>query len=104
MGNENFAISQEKTSSGIIFTVKGRIDTINAVELGYEFDNAIKSGQTHLVLNMLRVEYLCSTGIRVILKAYKEAKAAGGRFGIEKPSECVKNVLGIVALDEMLIV
>jgi len=95
----NFAITQE----GAKLTVQGRIDSNNAVKLGSELEKIIKGGQTNIILNMLLVEYLCSTGIRAILKAYKEVKAVGGSFGIEEPSECVKNVLGMVALNEMLI-
>ena len=103
METGNFVITQESTSSGIKFTVRGRIDSTNAVELGHKLDNAIKGGQISIVVNMLRVEYMSSTGIRVILKAYKDAKAAGGKLGIEEPSENVRNVLGLVALNEMLI-
>jgi len=103
MGAESFTITQEKTSNGVKFTVQGRVDTINAAELEYSLEQAAKGGHTNIVLNMLRVEYLSSTGIRVILKAYKEAKTAGKKFGIERPSECVKHVLGMVALEEMLV-
>jgi len=76
---------------------------MNSAGLAYKLEQTIKGGQTHIVLNMLRVEYLCSIGIRAILKAYKETKAAGGKLGIEMPSECVQNVLGTVALNEMLV-
>ena len=99
MTSGNFIITQEGTK----LTIQGRIDSTNAVELGYTLDQVLKKGQTNIILNMLRVEYLCSTGIRMILKAYKEALAAGGKLGIEMPSESVKNVLGIVALNEMLV-
>ena len=99
MSNEKFTITQEGTT----FIIQGRVDSTNAAELEHNLDKALKGGQTNIVLNMLQVEYLCSTGIRVILKAYKNTMAAGGSFGIEKPSECVKNVLGLVALEEMLI-
>ena len=95
----NFDITQE----GNKLTIQGRIDSVNAVELGDKLEQVLQEGQNHIILNMLRVDYLCSTGIRMILKAYKEAKAAGGRLSIEKPSECVKNVLGLVALNEMLV-
>ena len=104
MRNGNFTITQESGSGYIKLTVQGRIDSINAVELEQMLQAVKCDDQTHIVLNMLMVEYLCSTGIRAILKAYKMVKAAGGKFGIEQPSECVKNVLGLVALDEMLIV
>ena len=76
---------------------------MNAAELGRVLEQLAKEGRIHIVLDMSLVEYLCSTGIRVILKAYKEAKAAGGTLGIAHPSECVRNVLGLVALNEMLI-
>ena len=101
--SKNMEITQEKTSAGIRLTIQGRIDSTNSVKFGHELEQVIKDGHTNIILNMLQVEFLCSTGIRVILKAYKEAKTAGGGFGIEMPSECVKNVLGMVALNEMLV-
>ena len=99
----NFAITQETVQAGIKLTIKGRIDSTNAVELEYKLDKALQGGKVNIILNMLRVEYLCSTGIRAILKAYKNVKESGGKLGIEMPSECVKNVLGMVALNEMLV-
>ena len=89
---DNFAITEEAMPEGIKLTIKGRIDSVNAVELGRRFDHAIQGGKANIILDMLRVEYLCSSGIRVILKAYKNAKESGGKLGIEMPSECVKNV------------
>jgi len=103
MTSENFVITQEEASGGITLTIQGRIDSTNAVKLGYKLDQVIKDGQNSIILNMLMVEYLCSTGIRVILKAYKEVQMAGGSLGIEMPSECVKNVFGMVALNDMLV-
>ena len=99
MTAESFVITQEGTK----LTLQGRIDSTNAIELGNKLEQALKGGLTQIVLNMLRVEYLCSTGIRVILKAYKEAQSVGGKLSIEMPSECVKNVLGMVVLNEMLV-
>ena len=99
----NFALIQEDVQGGVKLTVKGRIDSNNALELELKLGQAIRSGRTNITLNMFQVEYLCSAGIRAILKAYKNAKEAGGKFRIESPSECVKNVLGMAALNEMLV-
>ena len=103
MGNGNFVITQENNDGNTKLIIQGRLDSINAVELEQKLQAVRSEGQTNIVLNMLRVEYLSSTGIRIILKAYKEAQASGRKFGIEQPSEWVKNVLGLVALTEMLI-
>ena len=103
MGNEDFAIIKEKTREGLKFIIKGRANTASAEELRHYLEEALREEQINIVLNMLKVEYLSSAGIRVILKAYKDAKGAGGKLGIEMPSENVRNVLGMTALDEMLI-
>ena len=103
MNSENFVITQEETPAGLKMILQGRLDSPNSVNLEHKLEQAIGDGQTNIVLNMFRIEYLCSTGIRVILKTYKNVKTAGGSFGIEMPSECVKNVLGMVALNEMLV-
>ena len=100
---EDFEITRDDIPEGVKFILIGRVNSMNADKLLKELEGALNNGQKNIVLNMLRVEYLSSAGIRVILKAYKDAKAAGGKFGIEWPSESVRNVLGMTALDDMLI-
>ena len=100
---EDFVVIKEKTPNGVKFTLKGRIYANNADILLSELDVTLKEGDYNIVLNMLWVEFLSSSGIRVILKGYKDAKKAGGSLRIEMPSENVKNVLGMVVLDELLI-
>ena len=103
MKNENFEITEDQIPGGSKFIIKGRVNAINADELQLKLEKAFNDGQKKLVLNMLRVEYLSSAGIRVILKMYKQAKDVGGKLGIEMASENVRNVLGMTALDDMLI-
>ena len=103
MNDGNFEITEDKIPEGIKFIIQGRVNAFNADELEAILENALKDGHNNIILNMLRVEYLSSSGIRVILKCYKEARDAGGKLRIEKPSQNVKNVLGMIALDEMLL-
>jgi len=103
--NENFIITKDKDKTlGLIrFTVKGRVNSNNAPALQYKIEDALNYGELNIILNMEQVEYLSSDGIRVILKIYKQAEKAGGKFKIERPSEIVRNVLGLVALNELLV-
>ena len=103
MNQESFVITREKTQDGTRFTVKGRVDSINADVLELRLEEARNAGEVNIVLNMFQVEYLCSSGIRVILRAYKKATEAGGKVGIEQPSESVKKVLILTSLDGLLI-
>ena len=85
------------------FTITGRIYTYNADVLEKHLEQALQEKQYNIVLNMSQVEYISSSGIRVLLKTYMDAKKAGGKLEIEMPSPNVRNILKITALDEMLI-
>ena len=103
MSNEDFTIDEEISGEVSKFFLKGRITSMNANVLQYKLNDAITKGQTNIVVNMMQVVFLSSAGIRVLLMFYKKAKEAGGSFYIESPSENVENVLGMTALDEMLL-
>ncbi|MCL1836131.1 MAG: STAS domain-containing protein [Treponema sp.] len=103
MRNEDLEITEETTMEGIKLTIKGHVNSGTADKLENWLHKAIHDGQKNIVLNMLWVKFLSSAGIRVILKTYQDLNDTGGRFGIEMPSQNVRNVLGMTALDEMLI-
>ena len=103
MKTDDLQITEEKIPNGMKFTIKGQVNSGTADKLEDRLQKALEDGQRDLILNMLWVKFLSSAGIRVILKTYKEANDLGGSFGIEMPSQNVKNVLGMAALDEMLI-
>ena len=101
--NNDLTITKALSPEGVKFTIKGRIYSINAEELQKSLDEALNEKQFNIVVNMNQVDYMCSTGIRVILKTYMDAKKAGGKLEIENPSESVRNILKITALDQMLV-
>lgn len=96
-------IVEEKIREGVKFIAKGRINATNAEDLLFMMREALDNGSQNIVLNMLKVDFLSSAGIKAILRIYKDTAEAGGKFGIEMPSQNVRNVLGMIALDEMLI-
>ena len=102
MSEKKFTATREKTPDGVRFIVKGWLDSSYADELQLKLEEALKDGQINIILNMSDVEYLCSNGIRVILKTYKDAKEASGKLRIEEPSESVRKILTLTALDKML--
>jgi len=103
MKDENLELTQNVKDGVCKISAKGRIDSNSSDDLLLKLENAVEEGHKNIILNMFQVEYLSSIGIRVILKIYKKVSEEGGSFKIERPSEIVKNVLGMVALNEMLI-
>ena len=99
---EDFTITKEKIHDGVKFITKGQINPFNAAILQNALEEAVNDGHVNIILNMLCVKYISSIGVRVILQIYKKAENAGGKFRIELPSENVRNILGMAALDELL--
>ena len=103
MNIDDITITKEQSENVTRFILKGRVNINNSTTLQFELDEAIKKGEKNIVLNMSQIYFLSSAGIRVILKTHKKAYELGGSFGIEDPSENVRNVIGMTALDEMLV-
>ena len=103
MEAKKIIVESEEIEGGIKFTAKGHINALNSGVLEQELENAINKGHKRIILNLVQVDFLSSSGIRILIKTYKTMKNNGGVFNIEKPSENVKNVLGITALDSMLL-
>ena len=103
MSNDDFTIDEEIVDGVTKLFLKGRITSMNANVMQYKLNDAFAKGQTNIVVNMMQVVFLSSAGIRVLLMFFKKAQEAGGSFFVESPSENVANVLGMTALDEMLL-
>jgi len=103
MKDDELEIKEDKSSGASRFVLRGRVNAASADVLLYKLETALKEGRKNIVVNMTQVEYLSSVGIRVILKIYKKIIETGGKFNIEQPSEIVKNVIGMVALKQLVI-
>lgn len=100
----NLAINRELTDNGIKFSVAGYLDSINSYKFQLRLDEALKDGKNNIIVNMSKVEYICSIGLRILLKAYRTAIETGGKLGVEQPSENVKKVLVITSSADLLVV
>ena len=82
--------------------VGGKVDSQNSSVLQEYIDSLIKDDWKNIVLDMNEVKFFSSNGIRVVLATYKKLFEEGS-FYIAFPSSNVENVLGMVALDKMLL-
>lgn len=79
--------------------VRGRVDSMNANELGESLSEQIEAGNTRLVLDLNSVEYMSSAGLREIVTALKKVKRASGDLRLAQPSDRVREVLEMAGLD-----
>ncbi|MDR2598644.1 MAG: STAS domain-containing protein [Oscillospiraceae bacterium] len=99
-----FSFTEESsTRTRCYYVMKGRVSVREASHIEHKLKKAVELGYTNVVINMCFVETLSSAGIRALLTMYKKFNDIGGSLQIENPSENVQNVLGLTALDELLL-
>lgn len=92
----------ESTSGAVkVAALKGRLDTATAPAVEARL-LALLEGGGKLVADMAEVHYVSSAGLRVLLKAAKQAKANGGAFAVASPQAPVREVLEISGFDKIL--
>ena len=84
----------EKIRDGAKLTmvVEGSIDTVTAPQLEAELET---DGVTELTIDVSKVPYVSSAGLRVFLAAYKVMSAKGGSMKLAGAQPAVMDVLRI---------
>ncbi|MCX6354190.1 MAG: STAS domain-containing protein [Candidatus Aureabacteria bacterium] len=86
----------EKEGGFIMIAPVGSIDATTCAVLEEHVDSALRKLPKVVVFEMHGVEYISSAGIRVILKAQKALKAAGGEMTMVRLQPKVKKVFDII--------
>ncbi|WP_028324053.1 STAS domain-containing protein [Desulfatirhabdium butyrativorans] len=94
-------INVETTKDGLVVLVEGRLDAVTAPAFEKNLAEWIEKGETVLQLNLGKLEYISSAGLRGILSTAKRLKAKNGRmlfFGLQEP---VRDVFRISGFDSI---
>lgn len=86
----------------MILFVEGRVDTITATELEKKMSQLWSINSVQLVLDCAGMEYLCSSGLRVILTAHKQVTANEGRFVLRNITPEVRSVLDMTGISRII--
>ena len=79
-----------------LVTVKGRVDSATAAQLGEVFEGITKGGVHKIVFDMTGVEYMSSAGMRVLIVTQKECKRFNrGEVVLAAVSERIKEALDL---------
>jgi anti-sigma B factor antagonist len=84
-----------------VATLVGRMDAMTTVEFDRWFSELRTGGVAHLVLNMGGLDYISSAGLRSLLAAAKQLKAASGSLllcGLKGTVEEVFRMSGFLSI------
>lgn len=83
--------------------LQGRFDANWSERVGQAIETAVRSGNHQIDLNLARVDYISSAGIRILFKHYKLLKAAKGTLRILQATPGVLSVLQLAGVDSLLV-
>ena len=82
------------------FSLEGRLDTVSAPELEAELKDAL-DGVSELTLDLEKLEYISSAGLRVLLAAQKEMNKRG-TMKVTHVGETIMEIFEVTGFTDIL--
>lgn len=93
-------ITKKMEGDKVVLAVEGWLDTQTSPELGREI--SALPDVSSLVLDLDKLEYISSSGLREVVAAYKKMKGQGGTFSIIQVNREVMDVFKMTGFDKKL--
>ncbi|MEE8335020.1 MAG: STAS domain-containing protein [Candidatus Neomarinimicrobiota bacterium] len=88
-------IKQRKQADFLIFDLSGHFDTTTAPGVEVEINKIIDDQVNKIIINLSDVEYISSSGLRVLLATLKQLKKEDGVLRIFGLNETVQEIFDI---------
>jgi anti-sigma B factor antagonist len=93
-------ITKNLNGTALEVALEGRLDTMTSPELEAELKSSMDGAET-LTLDLSKLEYISSAGLRVLLSAHK-AMAGKGGMKVKNVNEIVQEVLEVTGFSDIL--
>ena len=93
-------ITKNQNGGVLEIGLEGRLDTMTAPELDAELKNSL-DGVDSLVLNLSKLDYISSAGLRSLLNAHKDMSGKGG-MKVINAGEIVREVFEVTGFASIL--
>lgn len=94
-------IKIENTGDRIVVSLIGRLDTITVGELEQQVLPLLKAG-TDMLFDCNGLEYISSSGLRLILLAHKKLSASEGRLALSNVAPSIKSIFDMTGFTSLL--
>lgn len=95
-----FTEADNKTVATVIDT--NRINTVNAANIKKALSERVKHQDNHLVMDLVNIKFIDSTGISVLLSALKQCRESSCVFSLRNIHPDVMKILVLMKLDKIL--
>ena len=95
-------ISVKTTKEVKVLAFEGRLDTQTSPDAQQRLTRLIEEGETKILVNLEKLDYISSAGLRVLLVVAKQLRTTDGELRICNLNEVVKEVFDISGFDRIL--
>ena len=85
----------EELDDKFIVTLEGEMDTTAALEAEQTLKALYQSNGRNVIIECKKLEYIASSGLRILLNILKGAKASGSKVVLKNVNEDIKNVFSL---------
>ncbi len=96
------AIKTERDGVTLIATAEERVDGVNAREFQNDLESAVEETDRTVILDLQRLVYISSAGLRVILLTAKALQRQQANFAVCSLSESVREIFEISGFDKII--
>ena len=94
-------IREKKIDDVQIVTVGGRMDAYSSNDVEKQLNSLIDTNQVKIILNLTGLEYISSSGLRVLLAALKKSRKGSGDLRLAAMRPSVKEVFDIAGFTQL---
>ncbi len=95
-------VSIKTTNKVKVLAFEGRLDTQTSPDAEMQLTQLIEGGEAKILVNLEKLDYISSAGLRVLLAAAKRLKTTDGELRVCSLNEIVKEVFDISGFDRIL--
>ncbi|MBR3570087.1 MAG: STAS domain-containing protein [Oscillibacter sp.] len=93
--------NMNRDGGNLTVSLEGRLDTTTAPELEAELRPALKDGVTNLTIDLKKLEYVSSAGLRVLLSAQKIMNRQG-EMTVRNVGSAIMDVFEVTGFVDLL--
>ena len=95
-------IETRKVHDVLVIDLEGRLESRTTGDIGDRMVAIATGPDKHVLLNIAKLEYLISAGLRILLQTAKLLQSNRGELKICSATEAVRNILATAGLDSLL--
>lgn len=95
-------IQSEQHQQTLVISLAGSLDALTADQAGRYIAAQLDGGQQQVILDLHQVDFMSSSGVRMLLQMLKQSRAMGGDLRLAVPQPGVQRTLEISGLVPVL--